>query len=81
VAATRTGPDRRVRVALANLADRAVRASTVESAVAAGASVEEAAHHADDGCVLPPDHRASEEYRRHLARVLTARALRELGLE
>lgn len=81
VAATRTGPDRRVRVALANLAGRAVRASTVEDALASGASAAQAAGKADEGCVLPPDHRASEEYRRHLARVLTERALRELGLE
>jgi carbon-monoxide dehydrogenase medium subunit len=81
VAAVRTGPDRTVRVALANVADRAVRASTVEGAVASGAPVAEAARHATEGATLPPDHRASDEYRRHLARVLTARALTELGLE
>jgi carbon-monoxide dehydrogenase medium subunit len=64
-------------VALGNLAPAPVRAAAVEAALAAGASVEEAAAHAADGCDLPPDPRASDGYRRHLATVLTARVLRE----
>ncbi|MGH3169697.1 MAG: xanthine dehydrogenase family protein subunit M, partial [Trebonia sp.] len=56
-----------------------VRASAFEAAVAgAPASVsalEEAAAHADDGTSPPDDLRAAADYRRHLARVLTGRAL------
>jgi carbon-monoxide dehydrogenase medium subunit len=47
----------------------------VEDALASGASVEEAAELAADGTNPPSDLNGSEDYRRHLARVLTRRAL------
>jgi aerobic carbon-monoxide dehydrogenase medium subunit len=73
-----SGP--RVSVAIGNVADRPVPAAAVTAAVARGLPAEEAARFADEGADPPPDQRASAEYRRHLARVLTARALRELDL-
>lgn len=67
------------RVGLTNMGSVPVRALAVESAAAgAEASVsalEEAAAHADEGTNPPDDLRASADYRRHLARVLTRRAL------
>ncbi|MBB6347803.1 FAD binding domain-containing protein [Nonomuraea muscovyensis] len=62
------------RVALAGMADRPVLAEAVMAAL----PDDGAALLADQGCDPPDDHRASAAYRRHLARVLTARALREL---
>jgi carbon-monoxide dehydrogenase medium subunit len=47
----------------------------VEAALAAGASSSDAAQHADEGTEPGTDVTASADYRRHLARVLTARAL------
>jgi carbon-monoxide dehydrogenase medium subunit len=64
-------------VALVNVASTPVRASAVEAALAAGASVEDAAASADEGLDPPADLNASPDYRRHLARVLTRRALEE----
>jgi CO/xanthine dehydrogenase Mo-binding subunit len=49
----------------------------VERALAAGATVREAAGHAADGTRPPDDINASPGYREHLARVLVARALVE----
>jgi aerobic carbon-monoxide dehydrogenase medium subunit len=63
------------RVALANMADVPVRANAVESALAQGASIEDAAQLAAAGTAPTADMHADEEYRRHLARVLTRRAL------
>src|SRR5204863_325613 len=81
VAAVRSGPGREVRVALANMADTPVRAVDVERAIADGRPAGDAARlAARDDRPLPADPRASEDYRRHLARVLTARALVALGL-
>jgi aerobic carbon-monoxide dehydrogenase medium subunit len=62
-------------VGLVNMASAPVRAAAVESALAGGASATDAAALADDGLDPPADLNASAEYRRHLARVLTRRAL------
>jgi carbon-monoxide dehydrogenase medium subunit len=62
-------------VALVNMAQTPVRASAVESALEAGASPADAAEHAAEGTEPPADLNASVEYREHLARVLTRRAL------
>ena len=63
------------RVALANMGARPLRASAVEQALAAGASVTEAAQLAAEGTEPGEDIHADREYRQHLARVLTERAL------
>jgi len=63
------------RVALANMAGTVVRGSAAEEALASGASIEEAAALADEGTSPSADMHADEEYRRHLARLLTRRAL------
>jgi carbon-monoxide dehydrogenase medium subunit len=66
------------RVALVNAGPTPVRASGVEAAlVGAGdlAAVKAAAARAGDGTKPPSDLQGSAEYRRHLAGVLTARAV------
>jgi carbon-monoxide dehydrogenase medium subunit len=65
-------------VALVNMASTPVRASLVEAAVAGGASVSDAAAMAAEGLDPPGDLNASPEFRSHLARVLTRRALEEV---
>jgi carbon-monoxide dehydrogenase medium subunit len=62
-------------VALANMGPTVLRAAAVEQAVAAGSSAADAAAVADEGTSPGNDVTASAEYRRHLARVLTERAL------
>jgi carbon-monoxide dehydrogenase medium subunit len=62
-------------VALVNMGSTPLRASSVEEALRAGASPADAAGHAADGTEPPADLNASEEFRRHLARVLVRRAL------
>jgi carbon-monoxide dehydrogenase medium subunit len=52
-----------------------LRATAVEEAFAGGASPADAAAHAAEGTEPPTDPNASSEYRAHLARVLTERAL------
>jgi carbon-monoxide dehydrogenase medium subunit len=64
------------RVALANMGARPLRASAVEQALASGASVADAAQLAAEGTEPGEDIHADREYRQHLARVLTERALR-----
>jgi aerobic carbon-monoxide dehydrogenase medium subunit len=64
-------------VALANMGGTPLRAQTVETAVASGASAAEAAAHAAEGTEPSSDTAASAEFREHLARVLTQRALAE----
>jgi carbon-monoxide dehydrogenase medium subunit len=70
-----------VRVALTNMGSTPLRAEAVESALR-GAPLEErriaeAAEQAAEGTDPPADLNASADYKRHLARVLCARALRE----
>jgi aerobic carbon-monoxide dehydrogenase medium subunit len=64
------------RVALAAMGDRPLRASSVEEALAAGHDIETAAQMAADGTEPNVDPAGDVEYRGHLARVLTRRALR-----
>ena len=63
------------RVALANMGGAVLRASATEEALARGASIEEAAALADEGTSPSSDMHADADYRRHLARLLTRRAL------
>jgi aerobic carbon-monoxide dehydrogenase medium subunit len=65
------------RVALASMATQVIRARSTEAALAAGASMADAAAVADEGSDPPADLRGSAAYRRHLARVLVSDALRE----
>jgi carbon-monoxide dehydrogenase medium subunit len=67
------------RIGLTNVGPVPVRATAVERAVAGAARTREAlraaAEHAAEGLNPPGDLHGSAEYRRHLTRVLTARAL------
>jgi len=63
------------RIALANMGATPLRARSAEEALAAGASAAEAAALAADGTSPGEDIHADREYRRHLAKVLTRRAL------
>ena len=63
------------RIALANMGPAPVRATAAEEALAGGASPAEAAERAADGTAPGEDMHADREYRRHMARVLTRRAL------
>jgi carbon-monoxide dehydrogenase medium subunit len=67
------------RIGLTNMGRVPVRARAAEAAVAGREASRQAlaaaATHADDGTDPPSDLRAAADYRRHLARVLTGRAL------
>ncbi len=63
------------RVALASMGGTPLRATATEQALAAGASVQEAAALAAEGTSPGYDFHADVDYREHLARVLTRRAL------
>jgi aerobic carbon-monoxide dehydrogenase medium subunit len=63
------------RVALANMGPTPLRAAATEAALAGGASIAEAAALADEGTSPGADLHAQPDYRRHLARLLTRRAL------
>ena len=52
-----------------------LRAKATEEALAGGASAADAAEKAADGTSPPTDINGTAEYRQHLARVLTRRAL------
>jgi aerobic carbon-monoxide dehydrogenase medium subunit len=67
-------------VSLVNMGPVPLRAAAVEAALAQGASAADAAEQAAEGTDPTGDHNASPEFRRHLARVLTRRALQEAGL-
>ncbi len=63
------------RIGLTNMGPTPVRATAVERALTGGAEPREAAQHADEGASPTGDLHAQPDYRRHLAKVLTARAL------
>lgn len=67
------------RVALTNMGSAPIRATAVEQALAGASadSVGAAAEHAAEGTNPPDDTFASAEYRKHLAKVLTKRALEQ----
>lgn len=67
------------RIGLTNVGPTPVRAKAVEEALHGGAKPEEAAQHASDGLNPSGDLRASPEYKKHLARVLTKRAIEQAG--
>jgi aerobic carbon-monoxide dehydrogenase medium subunit len=74
VAAVRRA-DGTVAVALANMGPTVLRASAVERALTDGATADDAATSAAEGTEPGTDVTASADYRRHLAQVLTTRAL------
>jgi aerobic carbon-monoxide dehydrogenase medium subunit len=63
------------RIALASMGPTPLRATAAEEALAGGASPAQAAERAADGTAPAEDMHADREYRRHLAKVLTRRAL------
>lgn len=63
------------RVGITNAAPTAVRATGVEQALASGASAADAAKQATQGLDPTSDLRGSADYKKHLAEVLTQRAL------
>jgi carbon-monoxide dehydrogenase medium subunit len=63
------------RIALANMGATPLRATAAEESLAAGNSPDQAAELAAEGTTPAADIHADAEYRRHLARVLTGRAL------
>jgi carbon-monoxide dehydrogenase medium subunit len=65
------------RIGLTNVGSTPVRAVAVEEALHKGAKPEDAAQHASDGLNPSGDLRASPEYKKHLARVLTKRAIEQ----
>ena len=68
------------RVALTNMGATPLRATAVEEALASGADAAKAAAAGRRGAPRPPsDTNGSADYRRHLARVLTRRALEAIG--
>ncbi|WP_290049862.1 FAD binding domain-containing protein [Amycolatopsis solani] len=76
---TEAGVIEEARVALTNMGSTPVRASGVEAALvgvqAKADSIRAAAEHAAEGTNPPVDGNADVEYRRHLAKVLTGRAI------
>lgn len=77
VAAWRRGTDSGV--ALVNMGQTPILASSVSSALAGGASVADAAEKAVAEAAPSADNNASVEYRSHLAKVLVRRALEQAG--
>ena len=67
-------------VALVNMGSTPIRAAAVEAALAGGASASDAAAQAAEGTDAPTDLNATPDYREHLARVLTRRALEASGI-
>lgn len=62
-------------VGLVNMGATPLRAAGVESALAGGATAGDAASHVSEGTDPPADLSATADFRRHLAEVLTRRAL------
>jgi carbon-monoxide dehydrogenase medium subunit len=75
VAAWRNGTESGV--GLVNMGSVPILATEVSAAIASGASIEDAAAEAATGTDPTADLNASIEYRQHLARILTKRALTE----
>jgi carbon-monoxide dehydrogenase medium subunit len=75
--AVQGGTDGSAKVALVNMGLTPLRAAAVESALASGASVADAAALAAEGTHPGSDLHASSSFREHLARVLVRRALEE----
>jgi carbon-monoxide dehydrogenase medium subunit len=73
------GSIKAARIGLTNMANTPLRASAVEQALAgadaSAQAVGEAAEHAAEGTQAPSDLSGRSDYREHLARVLTARAV------
>lgn len=67
------------RVGLVNMGGVPLRATATEEALASGADVSAAAELAAEGTNPPDEPHATAAYRRHLARVLTRRALTQAG--
>ncbi|MDR2983511.1 MAG: xanthine dehydrogenase family protein subunit M [Nocardiopsaceae bacterium] len=67
------------RIALANMGSTPLRAGAAERALASGASPAEAAELAAEGTTPGEDIHADRDFRRHLARVLTRRALEHVS--
>jgi len=67
------------RIGLTSMGSTPIRARAVEDALSGASSdgVEEAASHADEGTSPASDTAASGEFRRHLSRVITRRAVEE----
>jgi len=65
------------KVGLVSMGGTPLRAKAVEEALAGGSDAASAAEHADEGTEPSSDVAGSAEYRRHLARVLTRRALEQ----
>ena len=65
------------RIGLTNVGPTPVRAPGVEQALASGASPTEAAERAADGLSPSADVRATPEYKKHLAKVLSRRAIEQ----
>jgi len=64
-----------VKLALTNMGDKPLRAGAVEQALASGSDPAAAAEQVLEGTNPPHDALASSEYRSHLAKVLTRRAI------
>lgn len=77
VAAAAQRTDQGWRIGLTNVGPTPVRAVAVEQALGQGASPAEAAERAADGLNPSGDIRASGDYKKHLARVLTRRAIEQ----
>jgi len=67
----------RASIVLANMGGTPLHAAASQKAIADGASIADAAAVASEGTDPPSDHAASADFRLHLARVLTRRALEE----
>ena len=65
------------RIAFTNMGPTPIRASASEEALRGGGTIEQAADVAAEGTDPPGDLNATPEYKRHLARVLTRRALEQ----
>ena len=70
-----TGPG----IGLVNMGSQPLRAAAVEEALRSGSGAADAAARAGEGTEPPEDLNASPEFRRHLAEVLTRRALETAG--